>query len=107
MRAWWRPVPKSSTGLTWMRMQPVLFATPQALLATPRAYCTPHRSTMLHAYASLMPDALGLSHRDVVLPIVPMFHVNAWGLPYGCPMVGAKLVFPGSKMGGRGPPWRN
>jgi fatty-acyl-CoA synthase len=65
----------------------------------PKGVLYSHRSTMLHAYASLMPDALGLSHRDVVLPIVPMFHVNAWGLPYGCPMVGAKLVFPGSKMG--------
>ena len=47
----------------------------------------------------MMPDAMGLSHRDVVLPIVPMFHVNAWGTPYCCPMAGAKLVFPGSKMG--------
>lgn len=65
----------------------------------PKGVLYSHRSTMLHAFATLMPDALGLSQRDVVLPIVPMFHVNAWGLPYGCPMVGAKLVFPGSKMG--------
>jgi hypothetical protein len=43
---------------------------------------------MLHAYATLMPDAMGLSGRDAVLPIVPMFHVNAWGTPYACPMVG-------------------
>ncbi len=42
---------------------------------------------------------MGLSAHEVVLPVVPMFHVNAWGLPYSCPMVGAKLVFPGSKMG--------
>jgi fatty-acyl-CoA synthase len=46
-----------------------------------------------------MPDALGLAHHDSVLPIVPMFHVNAWGTPYGAPMVGAKIVFPGNKMG--------
>jgi acyl-CoA synthetase (AMP-forming)/AMP-acid ligase II len=65
----------------------------------PKGVLYSHRSTMLHAYATLMPDALGLARHDVVLPIVPMFHVNAWGLPYGCPMVGAKLVFPGSKMG--------
>jgi fatty-acyl-CoA synthase len=54
---------------------------------------------MLHAYATMMPDALGIARKDVVLPIVPMFHVNAWGNPYSCPMAGAKLVLPGSKMG--------
>ncbi len=65
----------------------------------PKGVLYSHRSTMLHAYATMMPDALGLSGTDVVLPIVPMFHVNAWGTPYACPMTGAKLVFPGSKMG--------
>jgi 3-(methylthio)propionyl---CoA ligase len=65
----------------------------------PKGVLYSHRSTMLHAYATLMPDAMGLSSKDVVLPIVPMFHVNAWGTPYSCPMAGAKLVFPGSKMG--------
>lgn len=65
----------------------------------PKGVLYSHRSTILHAYASVMPDLLGLSCRDTVLPIVPMFHVNAWGNPYACPMVGAKLVFPGSKMG--------
>ncbi|MEH6610876.1 MAG: 3-(methylthio)propionyl-CoA ligase [Halioglobus sp.] len=65
----------------------------------PKGVLYSHRSTMIHAYASMMPDALGLSAQDVVLPIVPMFHVNAWGNPYACPMAGAKLVFPGNKMG--------
>lgn len=65
----------------------------------PKGVLYSHRSTLLHAYATMMPDALGISRRDVVLPIVPMFHVNAWGNPYSCPMAGAKLVFPGSKMG--------
>lgn len=65
----------------------------------PKGVLYSHRSTMLHAYAELMPDAMGLAGRDAVLPIVPMFHVNAWGTPYACPMVGAKLVFPGNKMG--------
>jgi acyl-CoA synthetase (AMP-forming)/AMP-acid ligase II len=46
-----------------------------------------------------MPDAMSLSAQEVVMPVVPMFHVNAWGLPYSCAMVGAKLVFPGPKMG--------
>jgi fatty-acyl-CoA synthase len=65
----------------------------------PKGVLYSHRSTMLHSYATMMPDALGISRNDVVLPIVPMFHVNAWGNPYACPMAGAKLVFPGSKMG--------
>jgi acyl-CoA synthetase (AMP-forming)/AMP-acid ligase II len=65
----------------------------------PKGVLYSHRSTMLHAYAELQPDAMGLARRDAVLPIVPMFHVNAWGIPYACPMVGAKLVFPGNKMG--------
>lgn len=65
----------------------------------PKGVMYSHRSTMLHAYATMMPDALGIARSDVVLPIVPMFHVNAWGNPYSCPMAGAKLVLPGSKMG--------
>jgi fatty-acyl-CoA synthase len=56
---------------------------------------------MLHAYAAALPDALNLSARDVVLPVVPMFHVNAWSLPYSCAMVGAKMVFPGPHLDGK------
>jgi len=67
----------------------------------PKGVLYSHRSTMLHAYATLMPDALGLSHRDVVLPIVPMFHVNAWGIPFAAAAVGCKLVFPGPAMDGK------
>jgi acyl-CoA synthetase (AMP-forming)/AMP-acid ligase II len=65
----------------------------------PKGVLYSHRSTMLHAYATMMPDALGIARSDVVLPIVPLFHVNAWGNPYSCPMAGAKLVLPGNKMG--------
>lgn len=65
----------------------------------PKGVLYSHRSTILHAYGTMMPDALGISHSDVVLPIVPLFHVNAWGNPYSCPIAGAKLVFPGNKMG--------
>lgn len=61
----------------------------------PKGVCYSHRSTVLHAYASALPDAFALSARDVVMPVVPMFHVNAWGLPYSLPMVGGKLVLPG------------
>ncbi len=65
----------------------------------PKGVLYDHRSTILHAYASLAPDVMGLSSRDVVLPVVPLFHVNAWGIPYSVLMAGAKLVFPGPKMG--------
>jgi 3-(methylthio)propionyl---CoA ligase len=60
-----------------------------------------HRSTILHAYAAALPDALNLSARDVILPVVPMFHVNAWGLPYSCALTGAKIVFPAHHLDGK------
>jgi 3-(methylthio)propionyl---CoA ligase len=67
----------------------------------PKGALYSHRSTILHAYAAALPDALNLSARDVVLPVVPMFHVNAWGLPYSCALTGAKLVFPGQHLDGK------
>ncbi len=67
----------------------------------PKGAVYSHRSTVLHAYASALPDALGCSAKDVILPVVPMFHVNAWGLPYSVPLVGAKLVFPGPHLDGK------
>jgi len=65
----------------------------------PKGVLYSHRSTILHAYAGIAPDALGLSSNDVVLPVVPLFHVNAWGIPYSTIMAGSKIVFPGPKMG--------
>ncbi|MGB5258682.1 MAG: 3-(methylthio)propionyl-CoA ligase [Woeseiaceae bacterium] len=65
----------------------------------PKGVLYDHRSQVLHAYAAPAPDVMNLSSTDVVLPVVPLFHVNAWGIPYSCLMVGAKLVFPGPKMG--------
>tara|TARA_R110002051_G_C8768889_1_gene503031 strand:+ start:23969 stop:25591 length:1623 start_codon:yes stop_codon:yes gene_type:complete len=66
----------------------------------PKGVLYSHRSTILHAYASCMKDTLGLSCMDVVMPVVPMFHVNAWGIPYSALMTGSKLVLPGSDMDG-------
>ena len=60
-----------------------------------------HRSTVLHTYGAALPDSLNCSARDTILPVVPMFHVNAWGLPYAACMVGAKLVFPGPHLDGK------
>ena len=67
----------------------------------PKGVLYSHRSTLLHAYGAALPDALNVSARDVVLPVVPMFHVNAWGLPYSCALAGAKLVFPGPHLDGK------
>jgi len=66
----------------------------------PKGVLYHHRSTILHAYASALPDGIGISARDTVLPVVPMFHVNAWGLPYSGCLSGAKLVFPGAALDG-------
>ncbi|WP_399679841.1 3-(methylthio)propionyl-CoA ligase [Xenophilus sp.] len=67
----------------------------------PKAALYSHRSTTLHAYAAALPDVMCLSARDAVLPVVPMFHVNAWGIPYSAALVGCKLVFPGPAMDGK------
>lgn len=67
----------------------------------PKAALYSHRSTILHAYAAALPDVMCLSARDSVLPVVPMFHVNAWGIPYSAALTGCKLVFPGPAMDGK------
>jgi len=67
----------------------------------PKGAVYSHRSTLLHAYGAALPDALGCSARDSILPVVPMFHVNAWGLPYSAAAVGCKLVFPGPALDGK------
>ncbi|MGH6627070.1 MAG: 3-(methylthio)propionyl-CoA ligase [Burkholderiaceae bacterium] len=67
----------------------------------PKAALYSHRSTVLHAYAAALPDVMNLSARDSVLPVVPMFHVNAWGIPYSAALTGCKLVFPGSALDGK------
>ena len=67
----------------------------------PKGALYSHRSTLLHAYAAALPDVMCISARDAILPVVPMFHVNAWGIPYSAAMVGAKLVFPGASLDGK------
>jgi len=66
----------------------------------PKGALYSHRSTVLHSMGLCTRDSLGLSSREVVLPIVPMFHVNAWGTPYAAALSGAKLVLPGAEMTG-------
>jgi len=61
----------------------------------PKGVLYSHRALVLHSLVASLPDCINLSQADVVMPVVPMFHVNAWGLPFACTMLGAKLVFPG------------
>ena len=66
----------------------------------PKGVVYSHRSTVLHTLASLLPTSIGLQAGDVILPVVPMFHVNAWGIPYASLMAGLKLVMPGPGLDG-------
>lgn len=66
----------------------------------PKGVLYSHRSTLLHAMGVIQPDVFSFSSRDVVMPVVPMFHVNAWCIPYAMAMTGARVVFPGGKMDG-------
>ncbi len=99
---------------SWIAPQPSTYAWPSfdentassmcytsGTTGNPKAALYSHRSSILHAYAACLPDVMCLSARDSVLPVVPMFHVNAWGLPYAAAMVGCKLVFPGAGMDGK------
>ena len=67
----------------------------------PKGVLYSHRSTLLHAMMSATPDVMGFSARDCLLPVVPMFHVNAWGSPYAAALTGAKLVMPGPNLDGK------
>jgi len=67
----------------------------------PKGVLYSHRSTLIHALAAGLPDTLNISATDSILPVVPMFHVNAWGIPYTAALVGCKLVFPGPAMDGQ------
>ena len=67
----------------------------------PKGVLYSHRSSVLHSFASCFPDTINLSSKEVVLPVVPMFHVNAWSIPYAAAMVGSSLVLPGPDLDGK------
>ena len=107
-------VPNLVSYEAWMGTQPSDYAWPRfdensassmcytsGTTGNPKAALFSHRSTVLHAYAAALPDVMCLSARDSVLPVVPMFHVNAWGIPYSAAMTGCKLVFPGPALDGK------
>jgi len=98
----------------WIGGQPAAYAWPSfdensassmcytsGTTGNPKAALYSHRSTILHAYAAALPDVMSISARDAILPVVPMFHVNAWGIPYSAALTGSKLVFPGPALDGK------
>lgn len=94
-------IAQSSSEYVWLNFDEEATSTlchTSGTTGNPKGVLYSHRSSLLHTYAAALPDALNCSARDVILPVVPMFHVNAWGLPYIACMVGAKMIFPG-------PPW--
>ncbi|WP_454761163.1 long-chain-fatty-acid--CoA ligase [Caulobacter segnis] len=66
----------------------------------PKGVLYSHRSNFLHTFITMQPDVMGLSQKDTILPVVPMFHANAWGVAFSAPGTGAKMVMPGAKMDG-------
>jgi len=107
-------VPNLVSYEAWMGRQSSTYAWPQfdensasslcytsGTTGNPKGALYGHRSTVLHAYAAALPDVMDLSARDSVLPVVPMFHVNAWGIPYSAALTGCKLVFPGPALDGK------
>jgi fatty-acyl-CoA synthase len=96
-------VAAESDGFDWPRLDERAASSlcyTSGTTGNPKGVLFSHRSTVLHSYGAALPDAMNLSARDVVLPVVPMFHANAWGLPYACLLVGAKMVFPGAALDG-------
>jgi fatty-acyl-CoA synthase len=107
-------IPNLASYEDWIGGQPVTYDWPQfdentassmcytsGTTGNPKAALYSHRSTVLHAYAQSLPDVMALTARDSTLPVVPMFHVNAWGIPYSAAMIGCKMVFPGPALDGK------
>jgi 3-(methylthio)propionyl---CoA ligase len=107
-------IPGLQSYEAWISKQPTQYAWPtfdensassmcytSGTTGNPKAALYSHRSTIMHAYAAALPDVMCLSARDSVLPVVPMFHVNAWGIPYSAALTGCKLVFPGPALDGK------
>lgn len=96
-------VAAGATDFTWPQISedsPCSLCYTSGTTGNPKGVLYNNRSTMIHTFAISLPDALNLSAQEIVLPVVPMFHANAWGIPYAAAMTGAKLVMPGPALDG-------
>jgi fatty-acyl-CoA synthase len=96
-------IDKSSDELEWPTFDENTAASlcyTSGTTGNPKGVLYSHRSTLIHTLSEISREALGISSLSCILPVVPMFHVNAWGVPYAAAMTGSKLVFPGPGMDG-------
>lgn len=96
-------IDKSSAELEWPSFDENTAASlcyTSGTTGNPKGVLYSHRSTLIHTLSEISREALGISSLSCILPVVPMFHVNAWGVPYAAAMTGSKLVFPGPGMDG-------
>ncbi|MEM6648871.1 MAG: long-chain-fatty-acid--CoA ligase [Pseudomonadota bacterium] len=96
-------IAKESDQFEWPQLEEEMAATlcyTSGTTGQPKGVLYSHRSTVLHTIVTALPTSLGINPHDVVLPVVPMFHVNAWGVPYSMMLLGFKVVFPGPGMDG-------
>ena len=91
----WPPKPPTTSGRYFDENTASSLCYTSGTTDEPKGVLYSHRSTLLHSYAASLPDCFNCGARDVILPVVPMFHVNAWGIPYLAPLNGCKLVLPG------------
>ena len=99
-RSWWRRRSRNSPGRMFDENTASSLCYTSGTTGNPKGSLYSHRSTVLHSMAACTTNAIGFSVEDCVLPIVPMFHVNAWGVPYSAAFAGSKLVMPGPKLDG-------